>query len=275
MTNDLQIKIEHSIDIIRRSERLAMVMQPDNGFFIGFSGGKDSQVVLELCKMAGVKFRAVYSPTTNDPADNVRFIKQHYPSVIFDKPKKSFLQLVREKGLPTRKFRFCCAILKEGAGVGNVVITGIRRQESRKRSQYPEFERFGKQGKTLEEMTERNFECVNGKDKFMLRPILEWTENDVWQFITIYNLPINPCYSSNKRVGCVMCPFAPKRQLIKVKESYPKLYKALLHALQDFIDKKNGGGYFATAEEYFDWWVSKQSVKVYKEKQRQLQIFEK
>lgn len=275
MTNDLQIKIEHSIDIIRRSERLAMVMQPDNGFFIGFSSGKDSQVVLELCKMAGVKFRAVYSPTTNDPADNVRFIKQHYPSVIFNKPKKSFLQLVKEKGLPTMKRRFCCAIFKETPGVGNVVITGVRRQESRKRSQYSEFKSFGKESKTLEEMTERNFECVNGKDKFMLHPILDWTENDVWEFIKTHNLPINPCYSTSKRIGCVICPFAPKHQLIKAKESYPKLYKALLHALQDFIDKKKEERVFATAEEYFDWWVSKQSVKVYKEKQRQLQIFEK
>lgn len=84
---NLNEKINYSIALIRKAEKLSLAMQPDKGFHVGFSGGKDSQVVLELVKMAGVKYHAVYNVTTNDPADNVRFIKNHYPDVEFKIPE--------------------------------------------------------------------------------------------------------------------------------------------------------------------------------------------
>ena len=84
-----------------------------DGVYVSFSGGKDSQVVLELVKMARVKYRAVYNVTTNDPADNVRFIKSKYPDVEFSVPKESLLQMIQRKGVPTMFNRWCCAILKE------------------------------------------------------------------------------------------------------------------------------------------------------------------
>ena len=134
MTPELQKKIDHSIALIRKAEKLALTMQPDDGFHVGFSGGKDSQAVLELVKMAGVKYRAVYNVTTNDPADNVRFIKHHYPDVEFSIPEKSYFQLIAQKGVPTMCNRWCCALFKETAGLGCVVLTGVRKEESRKRA---------------------------------------------------------------------------------------------------------------------------------------------
>lgn len=243
----LQDKINHSIALIRKAEKLALAMN-DQGFHVGFSGGKDSQVLLELVKMAGVKYRAVYYVTTNDPAENVHFIKEQYPDVIFDRPKQSFFQLVAKKGLPTQLSRFCCAILKERNGVGYVVLTGVRAEESFKRSQYAEVRKWGndKDKETdLDKMEQANFQCVGGKDKFMVYPILQWTERDVWQFIKERGLPINPCYATQKRVGCVFCPFAPKKQVIQYINIHPKQYQAMLHALQKFVDKKNGN--FKTA----------------------------
>lgn len=59
-------KEEASIELIRRGEKLALSMNPE-GYFVGFSGGKDSQVLLELVRRAGVKYKAYYSVTTNDP----------------------------------------------------------------------------------------------------------------------------------------------------------------------------------------------------------------
>lgn len=182
---NLKEKIDHSIALIRKAEKLALAMN-DQGFHVGFSGGKDSQVLLELVKMAGVKYRAVYNVTTNDPVENVRFIKEQYPDVIFDRPKQSFFQLVAKKGLPTQLHRFCCAILKERAGVGYVVLTGVRAEESFKRSQYAEVRKWGNDKDKeidLDKMEQAHFQCVGGKDKFMVYPILQWTERDVWQFI--------------------------------------------------------------------------------------------
>lgn len=128
---NLKSKIEASIDLIKKGEKLALALNP-NGYFVGFSGGKDSQVLLELVKMAGVKYKAYYSVTTNDPPENVYFIRNHYPDVIFLHPKENFYKLIEKKGMPTMNRRFCCEILKEQGGVGQVVLSGVRAEESTK-----------------------------------------------------------------------------------------------------------------------------------------------
>lgn len=269
----LQEKIDHSIALIRKAEKLALTMQPDMGFHVGFSGGKDSQVVLELVKMAGVKYKAVYSVTTNDPADNVRFIKHHYPDVEFSVPKESYFQLIAKKGVPTMFNRWCCALFKETAGVGFVVLTGIRREESRKRAEYDEVLKFGKDKESvdLDKMEENEFRCIGGKDKFMVYPILEWTEEDVWAFIRERGLPVNPCYKAHKRVGCVFCPFARPKDIRAYCETHPQLKSAFIHAIERFMEGRET--MLPTAEDFFEWWISHESLDTYIAKKRQLTLF--
>ena len=273
----LQEKIDHSIALIRKAEKLALVMQPETGFHVGFSGGKDSQVVLELVKMAGVKYRAVYNVTTNDPADNVRFIKHHYPDVEFSIPEKSYFQLIAQKGVPTMFNRWCCALFKETAGVGCVVLTGVRKEESRKRAEYPEAIKFtrkkgDKELLDLDKMEENEFRCVGGKDKFMVYPVLEWTEKDVWQFIRERGLPVNPCYKTHKRVGCVFCPFARPKDVRAYCETHPQLKAAFIHAIERYRERERDRQKLPTAEDYFDWWLSHISLDEYIAKKRQTTI---
>lgn len=274
--NQLDEKIEYSINLIKKTEKLALLLNNDEGYYVAFSGGKDSQVILELVKMANVKYKAHYNVTTIDPADNVRFIKNHYPEVKFEIPKKSFIKMVEKKGLPTRLIRWCCAIFKESEGIGNVVVTGVRKEESVKRSKYKEFDKFSKKkidGEVnFDNMEKLNFQCVSGKDRFMLHPILEWSEKDVWQFIKLRNLPINPCYKKDGRVGCVFCPFAPKRQIIRYCKYNPVQNKALLKSLQKYLDRKELNQPLKKAEEVFEWWLSKENVKSYIEKKKQISI---
>lgn len=275
----MEEKIKYSIELIKKAENLALAMN-ESGFFVGFSGGKDSQVLLQLVKMSGVKYTAHYNVTTNDPVDNVNFIKTYYPEVVFDKPNRSFLQIVEKRGLPTQFKRFCCAELKETKGVGHVVLTGVRASESRKRASYQEITKWGKHKNEivkLDEMQERQFQCVNGKDKFMIYPILHWNESDVWDFIKKNNLPINPCYRLTRRVGCVFCPYTSKRQVLQYIQTHPKLYTALLHSLQTFLDNNNSThrnqfSYFQNAEDCFNWWIEKISVKEYMERKKQLTL---
>lgn len=60
-------KVEYSIDLLRQSEELALRFNPEMGFSLAFSGGKDSQALYHVAKMAGVRFRAFFSPTSVDP----------------------------------------------------------------------------------------------------------------------------------------------------------------------------------------------------------------
>lgn len=273
----LQEKISKSVELIRKAEKLALVMQPDVGFYVGFSGGKDSQVVLELVKMAGVKYRAVYNVTTNDPADNVRFIKENYPDVEFSVPEKSYLQLIPQKGIPTMFNRWCCQIFKETASVGNVVLTGVRREESRKRAKYEEVDKWmrtkdKKEHVDIDKMEANEFRCIDGRDKFMVYPILEWTEKDVWEFIDMRGVRVNPCYKIRKRVGCVFCPFARPKDIRSYCEKHPKLKAAFINAIEKYREGGKERQKLPTAEDDFNWWISHMSLDDYIAKKRQLKI---
>lgn len=130
--NELEKHIDDSIKLIQQYQPLADQL---GGYKVAFSGGKDSQVMYDLFKKANVPFTAVYSVTTNDPPENVRFIRKEYPDVIFKHPKRTFLQIVEQKGLPQMNMRFCCSELKE-ASTNGVTAVGVRREESRKRATY-------------------------------------------------------------------------------------------------------------------------------------------
>lgn len=120
-------KVQTSIDRIR-------TFCPPEGYFVAFSGGKDSVVIKALCDMAGVKYDAHYNVTTVDPPELVRFIRANHPDVIFDRPERSMRQLIIEKQIPPmRHMRYCCEYLKEAHGDGRVTMTGVRWAESRNR----------------------------------------------------------------------------------------------------------------------------------------------
>lgn len=85
--------VAEAIDFLRSNE-------PAEGYFVGFSGGKDSIVTLELCRMAGVKHQAFYTYTTIDPPEICTFIKKHYPQVRWLRPAKSFFDGVSRNAPP-------------------------------------------------------------------------------------------------------------------------------------------------------------------------------
>lgn len=269
----LQDKIADSVALIRKAERLALALNPEQGFHVGFSGGKDSQVLLELVKMAGVKFRAVYNVTTNDPPENVYFIREHYPEVNFENNGGGNLyKMIERKGMPTIHHRWCCELFKEGAGAGSVVLTGVRAEESRKRAGYNNIDvkstRKEHQQRdepyTIEGIEATQHQCIKGNDKVMVYPMLEWTTTDVWVFIASRRLPVNPCYEISGRVGCMFCPFASREQIEYYERRYPQFHRLFLDGLRRYLGKRNEvDKYFTTAGEYYEWWKSKKPIKVY------------
>lgn len=125
-TPGLAKKIEHSVGLLRRAEKLALMYDPEGGYWNTFSGGKDSQALYHIAELSGVWFHSVFSPTTVDPPKVIRFIRKYYPEVEFGKVRKSMYALAVEKGmLPSMTVRYCCAEFKEMSGAGKVTLIGI------------------------------------------------------------------------------------------------------------------------------------------------------
>lgn len=242
----LQDKIQHSIRAIRKAEKLALKYS-DEGFHLAFSGGKDSQVIYELAKMAGVKFKAYFYKTSVDPKELLSFIRTNYPEVIWVKPKLTMFQLIlKKKNLPTRKSRFCCEYIKEKQGLNQVVIIGIRKAESTSRAKRIEF----------------TSDCKNGCDRNLLSPILEWTDADVWQFLAMRGIKACNLYDKHIRIGCIGCPLSRNRG--KELRQYPNVMKAFENTCQRIIDTYPDCSFarnFLSGKDAISWYISELSVK--------------
>lgn len=219
--------------------------EPPEGYFLAFSGGKDSIVIKQLADMASIKYDAHYNNTTIDPPELVHFIKKYHPDVKIDSPQESLLKRLVKEGFPTRFARWCCKLYKERGGTGRLVITGVRWDESarRKKRKMVEF-------------------CWQDKTKRFLNVIIDWEEQDVWEFIRKYKIPYCELYNQGwKRIGCLMCPFIPTRQRIMQTRKYPKYTKAFIRAFTKLYDQRKAKGLHSVSmwksgEEMFWWWVT-------------------
>lgn len=262
----LDKKIDYSINLLRKAEPMALRLDPENGFNLAFSGGKDSQALYHIAQMAGVKFKAHMSLTSVDPPEVIRFVKRQYPDVELIKPKMSIYDMALKKHvLPTMRFRWCCAEFKETSGAGKVTLIGIRKQESVRRSKREEIEisghKFSGNFDQWSEHEEKMVTCVGGKDKILVSPILYWTERDVWQFLNeVMKVPHCKLYDEgHKRIGCILCPMASYKQKIHDCKRFPHARHKWIQTIQKLID----GGYinhnFQDAEFCFNWWISDKS----------------
>lgn len=230
--NDLAKKVKIS------QERLKS-FEPEEGYYLAFSGGKDSCICKALCDMAGVKYDAHYRVTSVDPPELVRFIMAKHPDVSRDiphwadgRPKTMWNLIKHKKSLPMRNRRFCCEHLKEDGGDGRRVITGVRWAESPKRAasagpvlimkgapanatENGDFRETPRGGVILVNdnlETRRIVEQCVLRGKVTVNPIVEWTDEDVWEFIRAENVPVCSLYYEGlTRIGCIGCPIAARR----------------------------------------------------------------
>lgn len=267
------VKLEYSIALLEKAEHLALQYDPNNGFWLAFSGGKDSQALYHVAKLAGVKFKAHFSPTTVDPPELLRFIRKHYPDCEIIKPKRSiFASAVARKNLPTMKVRWCCEEFKESAGAGKVTLIGIRHEESTRRAKRNEVEidshrfsgtlegldayrkenaereskphkgrpRTGEKFSIVTASGERTLGCINGKESLLISPIIGWTSDDVWTFLNTLGVEHCSLYDEGwHRIGCILCPMSSGKQKVKEMARWPHVKQKWIEAIKAI---RSGGG---------------------------------
>lgn len=254
-------KVKIAIDRLRTFE-------PPEGYYLAFSGGKDSQCIYHLAKEAGVKFDAHYHVTTVDPPELIYFIRGNYPDVSFDYPETTMWKLIQRKGLPTRLKRYCCAELKEGHGYNRICVLGVRWGESNNRAKNRgAFEVLSKKREESMLFTDNDegrqmFENCTLKGKRVVNPIIDWTGEDVWEFIRSRDLKYCRLYDEGfTRLGCIGCPMAGLGR-VKEFERWPKFEDAYKRAIARFIpgyiERCKASGkepLYTTVDEWWNWWI--------------------
>lgn len=275
-------KVEASI------ERLKAFCPPE-GYWVAFSGGKDSQCIYHLCKMAGVKFDAHYNVTSVDPPELIRFIKKNYPDVIWEYPRNldgsvcTMWNLIPQKLMPpTRQVRYCCEHFKESSGEGRITVTGVRWSESAKRAGNQDVAVFIGKPKSTEKTAQRfgveyrvnnsgNVILNDDNDearrmvehcyrtqKTLVNPIVDWEEDDVWEFLNGNEIEHCCLYDQGyKRLGCIGCPLSSVSQA-KELEKYPVYKRNYTKAFERMIANREKAGLkteWKTGEEVMKWWL--------------------
>lgn len=265
----LQKKMLHSVELLQKAEKIALNYDAENGYFLAFSGGKDSQALFHMVQLAGVKFKGHMNLTSVDPPEVIRFVKKNYSEVELTKPGKSIYQYaVEKKILPTMRVRWCCSEYKETAGAGKVTLIGIRKAESARRAKRNEVEinsrKFSGDLDGLEEYRqeqkakrmkrkskkdgvnitnadeEQTLGCIQGKESLLISPIIHWTAQDVWEFLNdVVRVPHCTLYDEGwTRIGCIGCPMSSYKQKMLENERYPHVKRGWIRAIKAI---RNGG----------------------------------
>ena len=229
MTPQLEKKVEQSIKLLRS------IPQDKGDIILAYSGGKDSDVCLELCKMAGIPFKAVYHSTTIDPPGTIRHVEEN--GVEISRPKEPFFRLLQKHGYPSRFVRYCCKLLKERYD-SDIVVQGIRASESNARAErYKEPEQC------------RVYDKKHKSRVYM--PILYWTDEDIKEFVTERGVKCHPLYYGGgqfdvtQRLGCIGCPLQSSAKRVRQFKQYPKYVRLYIKNAQKWYDahKNNGKTY--------------------------------
>lgn len=267
----------------RAIEYLKVFEPTTEPYYLCYSGGKDSDVIRILASLAGVNHEIHNNHTTVDAPETVRYVRS-IPNVIIHYPEKTMWQLIQEKMMPpTRLMRYCCEELKERGGKGRMKITGVRKAESIKRANNGGLVKIIGKPKSIEKQaiqadieyektqmggivlnhdnasTRQFVEQCYRTTSTMINPIVDWTDEDVWQFLKHYGCECNPLYCKGYcRVGCIGCPLGGSKSMKREFNDYPKYKEAYIRAFDKMIKRRIERGLPAvwnSGEECFTWWI--------------------
>lgn len=280
MKDSLLKKEAQAIDLLK------MFTPEDEPYYLCYSGGKDSDCIRILAQLAGIPHEIHHNVTSVDAPETMRYIKS-VPDVFIDIPHDRngnrltmWNLIVKKKIPPTRLVRYCCSELKENGGKGRLKITGVRSAESRNRAENggavkiigkpvavekkaqdfgAEYSISPKGGIVLNmdnDASRRLVEHCFRTTSTMVNPILNWSDDDVWEFLHHYGCDSNPLYQCGfKRIGCIGCPMAGKHRYAEFAR-YPRYKNLYIRAFERMIvmmDKPFSSCRNGT--DVFKWWM--------------------
>ena len=284
----------------KATERIKTASEMSLGYYgqpliCTYSGGKDSDVMLELFKRSGIPFEVHHSHTTADAPPTVCHIREVFRRlglegvkctidyhVQLDGSRTTMWNLIPKKLiLPTRKVRYCCSILKESGTPNRMIATGIRWDESNARTERESFEALAPRKKDAVRVSDEKMLLTDNDDKRMLfercemkaetvvNPIIDWKDREIWDFYWNECPYHNPLYGMGfTRVGCIGCPMAGRgrwkefRKFPQYKDMYINVFGRMLQAR-----KEKGLGLanemykeWKSGEDVFLWWMEDKNV---------------
>lgn len=242
MRSELQKKVDRAVRFLRS-------IPDDEPVEVAYSGGKDSDVILELARMAGINYRAIYKNTTIDPPGTIKHVIDRGVEVL--RPKKTFFQIMEKKGFPSRNARFCCEELKEYKVLDRAIL-GVRRDESNARKErYQEPEVCREYSKKDKSKNARNY-----------YPLLDWTTDDVAEFLQERGVRCAPLYYDEdgtfhpeRRLGCMCCPLASKKHRIEEFKKYPNMVRVYIRAGKKYADSHQDSKIWKYVKDVYEWFV--------------------
>ena len=242
------------------------------------SGGKDSSVITELAIRAGIPVEFMHNHTTADAPETVRFVRSEFKRLeelgyqctlnmpTYKGKRVSMWSLIPQKLMPpTRLVRYCCDVLKEHGGSGRFIATGVRWAESVSRKKNRGAFEAGREVILNNDNDDKRmlFENCRLKAKRVVNPIINWQDDDVYDFLGDAKCPMNPLYAEGQcRVGCVGCPMAGKKGREAEFLRWPKYKKLYLLAFDNMLKERERRGKMegswrmgTTAQDVFNWWM--------------------
>ena len=268
-------KDQKAIERLKTASEMSLAVY-GKPLLITTSGGKDSGVLVQLAQASGIPFEVSHSHTTADAPETVRFVRQElyrlelkgikcsieYPT--YKGERVSMWTLIPQKLMPpTRVMRYCCEILKETAGKDRFIATGVRWAESAKRLNRGIYENITSNIKKRvilnndNDDTRKLFENCQLKAKRVVNPIIDWTDDEVWDYTKAEKIPCNPLYCEFSRVGCIGCPMAGKGRQREFAR-YPQYQQMYIHAFDRMLEERKRKGresQWQTGRDVFHWWM--------------------
>ncbi len=220
---------------------------------VAYSGGKDSQAsLIWAVKKYGVKnIEAVFCDTGWENPITYKHIidtcKDLNVKLVTVKSKKydGMVDMAKKKGrFASTMARFCTIELKTMPFIDYVleqeehllIIQGIRANESASRSKMQAqctffkyyFEPYNAKGKTFTYRKKDIKEFVKIYSNDILRPVFDWTGQDVIDYIIENGQQPNKLYYQGfKRVGCFPCFMSSHHEVNEILKRYPQRFEEI------------------------------------------------